>query len=67
MSWTAGLIGLLTVLLLVSVILVSPRMSSGDVMFVGIVVFADIIALLLLIYDTFNRAVSVEFDDEMEL
>ena len=67
MSWTAGFIGLLTILLLVSVFLVSPRMPRGDVMLVGIIMIADIVALLLLIVDTFNRAVSVEFDDEMEL
>ena len=61
MSWTAGLIGLLTVLLLVSVILVSPRMPFGDIVAVGIFLFADIIGLLFLIIDTFDRAVSVEF------
>ena len=63
MSWTAGFIGLLTVLLLASLILVAPRMPSGDVMLVGVIMFADIVALLLLIADNFNRAVSVEFDD----
>ena len=66
MSWTTGFIGLLTFGLLLSVILVSPRMLFGDVMLVGIIVFADIVALLVLIVDNFNRAVSVEFYDDME-
>ncbi|MHA2142379.1 MAG: hypothetical protein ACXADC_12125 [Candidatus Thorarchaeota archaeon] len=67
MSWTAGFIGLLTIGLLLSVILVSPRMASGEVMLVGVIMVADIVALLLLIADTFNRAVSVELYDNMEL
>ena len=66
MSWTAGFIGLLTFGLILSVILVFPRMPVGDVMPAGIIMFADIVALLLLIVDTFNRAVSVDIHDDVK-
>ncbi len=62
MSWTAGLIGILTLGLLVSVTLVVSRMPLPDIVFSMALLIADILGLYLLVDDT--RRTAKKFQDQ---
>ena len=51
MRWTIGLIGILTLGLIVSVVLVATRMTQTDLVVASALLIADIIGLYLLIDD----------------
>ncbi|MHA2021818.1 MAG: hypothetical protein ACW96N_08885 [Candidatus Thorarchaeota archaeon] len=55
MSWTAGLVGLATLWLIVSVVLVANRMMLADIILIGGILIADILGLYLLVDDTRRR------------
>jgi hypothetical protein len=56
MSWTAGLVGILTLWILVSVLLVATRMSLADLVLVGGIMIADILGLCILVDDIRRRS-----------
>jgi len=51
MSWVAGLIGILTLGLIVSVILVASRMTTSDLVVAVALLLVDVVGLYLLIDD----------------
>ncbi|MHA1939320.1 MAG: hypothetical protein ACXABV_18000 [Candidatus Thorarchaeota archaeon] len=55
MSWTAVLVGFLTLWILVSVLLVSSSMSLVDIILAGGIITADILGLYLLVDDTLRK------------
>jgi hypothetical protein len=63
MSWTAGLIGILTLGLLVSVTLVASRMPLSDIIVSMAILIVDILGLYLLVDDT-RRAAKKSQDQE---
>jgi hypothetical protein len=56
MSWTAGLIGILTLGLIVSVTLVVSRMPLSDIVISMALLIVDILGLYLLVDDTRRTA-----------
>ncbi|MHA1943376.1 MAG: hypothetical protein ACW96M_03170 [Candidatus Thorarchaeota archaeon] len=60
MSWIAGLIGILTLGLLVSVTLVVSRMTQADIIVAVALLIADILGLYLLVDDTRKKRKSDE-------
>jgi uncharacterized membrane protein YdcZ (DUF606 family) len=64
MSWIGGLLGVLTLGLLVSVALVIPRMPVTEAIVASMLVIADIAGLYLLVDDTRRR--SRELNSVME-
>ena len=62
MSWIAGLIGILTLGLLVSVAMVITRMSPADIIVAVALLIADILGLYLLVDDTRRKASQMRID-----
>ncbi len=62
MSWIAGLIGILTLGLLVSVTLVVSRMSPADIIVAVALLIADILGLYLLVDDTRRKTSQMKKD-----
>ncbi|MHA2026848.1 MAG: hypothetical protein ACW98U_13195 [Candidatus Thorarchaeota archaeon] len=64
MSWTAGLVGVLTLGLLVSVVIVFPRMVVVEAIVASALVFADVIGLYLLVDDTRKKSGQTDYTEQ---
>ena len=60
MSWTAGLLGVLTLGLVVSIAIVIPRMVIAEAVMASALVIADIIGLYLLVDDTRKKTSQID-------
>ena len=60
MSWTASLLGILTIGLLVVVVIILPRIVFVEAVFISALVAVDFIALYLLVKETWNRKMDIE-------
>ena len=63
MSWTAVLIGSLTLWLFISVLLVAASMSPAEIVLAGGIIAADFLGLYLLVDDTLRRRTVIMAQD----
>jgi len=67
MTWVARLVAILTLGLLMTVLIILPRLVLVEAIFVALLVIVDIIGLFLLARETWNRKMTIEhgfIDDE---
>ncbi len=64
MSWTARLVGFLTLWILVSMLLVAGRMTLADLVLSGGILAADILGLYLLVDDTLRMKVRMQVEGQ---
>ncbi|MGY5864339.1 MAG: hypothetical protein RTV41_07025 [Candidatus Thorarchaeota archaeon] len=60
LSWVAGMIGVLTIGLLLTIAIILPRLVFTEAIAVSALVTVDLIGLFLLIRETWNRKMTIE-------